>query len=169
MSCVDCDEFHDRPASYPYRWGNAVLLVSGCEKHTKEVFDVLSRYQGIMRDKEAGNEPPWFVGPGNSSEDSAVVLGEEARAKSLRSGHVSPISKRGPSDEGGVSGGPTADPIDLPFYNLLASSLEKAVKILDDLIWHTHAITPVGSTVFNSSLRELKVAAHDLKKELGIE
>lgn len=45
MACKDCEEAQEVWTAYFYRWDNANVLLSACEKHTKEIFDALRSVQ----------------------------------------------------------------------------------------------------------------------------
>ncbi len=55
MSCNDCREAQNEGMIAPYRWGIANIDVSGCNKHVKELFNVLNAHQqGIEKAPEGG-------------------------------------------------------------------------------------------------------------------
>ena len=45
MSCENCDKFQDTKLTSYYRWKNANIEIRGCEKHLKEIFDILNESQ----------------------------------------------------------------------------------------------------------------------------
>ena len=45
MSCENCDKFQDTELTSYYRWKNANIEIRGCEKHLKEIFDILNESQ----------------------------------------------------------------------------------------------------------------------------
>ena len=45
MSCKDCEKSQETGLVAYYRWKTANIGVTGCEKHIREVFDVLNREQ----------------------------------------------------------------------------------------------------------------------------
>ena len=49
MSCYDCEKFQNEFRSYPYRWGTAVIELSACEKHAKQIIEVLNDTQNNRR------------------------------------------------------------------------------------------------------------------------
>lgn len=51
MSCKECEAFQGGTRSYPFRWGRATVLLLACERHAKEIFDVLKRHMQESRDR----------------------------------------------------------------------------------------------------------------------
>ncbi len=45
MSCKECDKFEAEGKIAYYRWGKANVGMIGCEKHLKELFGILDRFQ----------------------------------------------------------------------------------------------------------------------------
>ncbi len=45
MSCEECEKRQNEPGVAYYRWGKANVGMIGCDKHLREIFDVLSKYQ----------------------------------------------------------------------------------------------------------------------------
>ena len=45
MSCEDCMKFQDSDVTYYFRWGTATVEIRACEKHIKEIFEVLEKDQ----------------------------------------------------------------------------------------------------------------------------
>jgi hypothetical protein len=45
MSCKDCEQQQDAGKATFYRWGTANILLSGCNKHLRELFDALNTVQ----------------------------------------------------------------------------------------------------------------------------
>ena len=54
MGCKYCDDAYTQELVYPYRWGTATVVLMGCAKHVKEIFDVLTKVQ-LVRDKSDSN------------------------------------------------------------------------------------------------------------------
>lgn len=74
MSCHDCKVAQDGGMIAPYRFGIANIDVSGCNRHVKELFDVLNKHQqgepggggvdskyGPLNIKGAPQNEPMFV------------------------------------------------------------------------------------------------------------
>lgn len=47
MSCQDCEKFQETTMTSYYRWKNANIEVRACEKHLKEIFEVLNKTQTV--------------------------------------------------------------------------------------------------------------------------
>jgi hypothetical protein len=45
MSCKNCEVFQESEFSSWYRWENANIEIRGCDKHLKEIFEVLNKAQ----------------------------------------------------------------------------------------------------------------------------
>ena len=60
MSCELCDQETGERIAY-YRWGTANVGMLGCDKHLREIFEVLTTAQAQKRavvNDEAGQEAP---------------------------------------------------------------------------------------------------------------
>lgn len=122
-------------------------------------------WQLEIRDEDF-NEEDRVVGAGISPKAAAVVLGEEARARSLRSGDIQSVPKRSPSYAGRNDGSPAEAAED---YNFLASSLEEAVSLLNDLIksiW-TQGDIPWGSD-YSNTIGDLMARSMILQTKVGL-
>ncbi len=85
MSCQDCKESQDGGMVAPYRFGIANIDVSGCNKHVKEVFDVLNAHQGQPEEERAGGGVDSKYGPLHikgvpSNEPVFVLRAQDAHA-----------------------------------------------------------------------------------------
>jgi len=50
MSCEECElRQNDTPIAY-YRWDVANIAMKGCDKHLREIFDVLNLFQNASRE-----------------------------------------------------------------------------------------------------------------------
>jgi hypothetical protein len=57
MSCEDCEKFQEETdKSYYFRWKNANIELRGCEKHIKEIIDILKCEQNLKLIEEHLNE-----------------------------------------------------------------------------------------------------------------
>ncbi len=82
MSCNDCRNAQNEGMVAPYRFGIANIDVSGCNKHVKEMFDILNRAQNETPD---GGGVDTKYGPLNikgvpSNEPVFVLRGQDAHA-----------------------------------------------------------------------------------------
>ena len=49
MSCKECDAAQDSDLVAPYRWKTATVILVGCNKHLREIIDVLNQVQAKER------------------------------------------------------------------------------------------------------------------------
>ncbi len=54
MSCKDCEKRQEESPIAFYRWGVANIALKGCDKHLKEVFEVLNFWQNASREGKVG-------------------------------------------------------------------------------------------------------------------
>lgn len=85
MSCQDCKESQDGGMIAPYRFGIANIDVSGCNKHVKEVFDILNAHQQGTEEAPAGGGVDSKYGPLSikgvpSNEPVFVLRAQDAHA-----------------------------------------------------------------------------------------
>lgn len=45
MSCEECEKIQNSNLTSFYRWKTANIEIRGCDKHLKEIFEVLNKFQ----------------------------------------------------------------------------------------------------------------------------